>query len=85
MVIFSCQQATLLSEKKAEGKISVLEQLQLTVHTLNCDSCRRFIRQYNMLRETLKQTEEQLFLTPIAHFSETRKTALQKEIDAEQV
>ncbi len=80
-VIYSCRQATLLSEKKAEGKISFVEQLQLSIHTLNCSSCRRFIRQYNELRQLLRETPDFMYTTPIAQFTDSQKTRLQQAID----
>jgi hypothetical protein len=48
-MIYNCRRATLLSIKKAEGKIAPFESLQLRYHLLFCDPCRRFIEQWKML------------------------------------
>ena len=48
-VVFNCKEATLLSIKKEEGKIDVIERLKLWYHLLYCDPCRRFIAQWKKL------------------------------------
>lgn len=53
-VIYDCRQATLLSIKKAEGKITLIESLKLRYHLLRCDPCRRFIEQWKMLDNLTK-------------------------------
>jgi hypothetical protein len=42
---YDCRQATLLSIKKEEGRISISERVKLSYHLLRCDPCRRFNEQ----------------------------------------
>lgn len=55
-IVFDCKQATLLSIKKAEGKISLFERLKLSYHLLYCDPCRQFIKQWNRLDQIQRST-----------------------------
>jgi hypothetical protein len=47
--VYNCRQATLLSIKKEEGKITLVESLKLRYHLLFCDPCRRFIEQWSTI------------------------------------
>lgn len=44
-IIYNCKQATFLIEKRAFGKISAAEALQLQVHLAGCSVCRTFQQQ----------------------------------------
>ncbi len=41
----TCQQATYLSSKKEEGKLSFVLRLQLYLHLFSCPPCRKFFAQ----------------------------------------
>lgn len=48
--VFDCKQATLLSIKREEGRITLFERAKLTYHLLYCGPCRRFIEQWDGLK-----------------------------------
>jgi len=49
-IVYDCKQATLLSIKREEGKITLFERTKLTYHLLYCGPCRRFIEQWYGLK-----------------------------------
>jgi hypothetical protein len=53
--VFNCKQATLLSIKKDEGKITPTERLKLWYHLLYCGPCNRFIAQWHKLTSLRKE------------------------------
>lgn len=65
-IVFDCKQATLLSIKKAEGKISFIERVKLSYHLLYCDPCRRFIRQWSELDQKSPASIEPMLTLPDA-------------------
>lgn len=71
-ILYNCKQATLLSIKKEEGKISLLESAKLRYHLLMCDPCRRFIQQWEVLKSK-KNVEAKFTLT-----DESRKRIAEK-------
>lgn len=50
--IFNCRQATYLSVKREEGTVTLLERVKLGYHLLYCEPCRRFIQQWELLKQT---------------------------------
>ena len=50
----NCQQATLLCEKKFEGKISLLERIGVWLHFAHCSLCRLFIKQTEIISSETK-------------------------------
>jgi hypothetical protein len=48
-IVFDCKNATLRSIKKAEGRISFMDQVKLSYHLFYCEPCRRFVRQWQLL------------------------------------
>ncbi len=48
-IIFDCKQATLLSLKRDQGKITFIESVRLKYHLLFCDPCRQFIAQSHQI------------------------------------
>jgi hypothetical protein len=70
--MFNCKQATLLSIKKEEGKITPVERLKLWYHLLYCDPCRRFIYQWSVL------TKKKFTLISM---SDQAKKRIQQKID----
>jgi len=53
----SCKKATELTLKKADGRISLPQRLQLWQHQLVCVLCRRFVAQMNLLDKLFKRTQ----------------------------
>ncbi len=54
--VFDCRQATFLSVKKDEGSITPFERAKLWYHMLYCEPCRRFVRQWQLLKQASSQT-----------------------------
>ncbi|HZY81589.1 MAG TPA: hypothetical protein VFE50_18830 [Cyclobacteriaceae bacterium] len=69
--VYNCKQATLLSIKKEEGKISFVESLKLRYHLMFCDPCRQFIAQWNKITPTG---------VPTFKLSEEAKERIQKKL-----
>lgn len=44
-LMVNCKEATFLMSKKEEGKLSLKEKFNLTIHTSMCSFCRRFEKQ----------------------------------------
>jgi len=57
-ILYDCKQATLLSIKKEEGKITLIGRLKLWYHLLYCGPCNRFIAQWKKLTQTRKRSNE---------------------------
>jgi hypothetical protein len=81
-IVFNCKQATILSLKKEEGKISLNERLKLSDHLLYCKVCRNFIRQSHDINRSGKAISESLFTNPPFSLTEERKQAMQRQLDA---
>jgi len=41
-ILYSCEEATKLTVKKGETKLTFSQRLRLKMHLLICDACRRF-------------------------------------------
>jgi predicted anti-sigma-YlaC factor YlaD len=78
--VFDCKQATLLSIKKAEGKITFLERVKLSYHLLYCDPCRQFIKQWNQL-DRLQRNVDAESVQPTFSLPEVSRGRIQGEID----
>lgn len=75
--VFDCRQATLLSIKREEGRITLVELLKLRYHLLFCDPCKRFIGQWQLLDKNTGT-----FNVPYRdEMSVARKAAIQAEVD----
>lgn len=79
--VFDCKQATLLSIKRDDGRITLFERLKLSYHLLRCDPCRRFIEQSGQIDRIGKEANSKLSLRPPFSLSETSKDKLQQQID----
>lgn len=60
----NCQQATLLCQKKSEGKIGVMERSGLWLHFAHCSLCRVFFEQSELIsQEATKLSNRELTLS----------------------
>jgi len=79
--VYNCRQATLLSIKRAEGQLSLVESIKLSYHLLFCDPCKNFIFHWNVLsrkgRETSGRYLNQLPFT----LSEESRKRIQEQVD----
>lgn len=55
ILFFSCEDATRLTEKKLNQKISFLAQVRLDVHTSLCKACKNYQAQSQLIEESLKK------------------------------
>lgn len=51
----SCQKATELTEKELAGELKLIGRMQLSIHRLMCDACRRYGWQVKELDELLRK------------------------------
>jgi hypothetical protein len=79
--VFNCNQATLLSIKKEEGRITFLERLKLSYHLLYCDPCRRFIDQSGRINRIGRKMGQVLSSRPPFALSETARASIRAQID----
>jgi len=80
-VLYDCKQATLLSIKKDQGRISFLERIKLSYHLLYCDPCRNFIAQSHQIDHAGKKLENLLASRPPFSLPLNTRDRIQKEID----
>lgn len=79
--VFNCSQATLLSLKKEEGKITLTEHVKLSYHLLYCGVCREFIRQSHVINKIGKGMGKALLHTPPFSLTKERKQSLREQIE----
>ncbi|MCB0600202.1 MAG: hypothetical protein KDC28_03205 [Saprospiraceae bacterium] len=54
-LLVSCKEATVLVEKKLQNELSMVERVQLILHTAICAACRTYQRQSTKIDEILKK------------------------------
>ena len=62
--VFNCHQATLLSLKKEEGRITLFERVKLSYHLFYCTACKRFVEQSHKINRIGKSVDEKLWSQP---------------------
>jgi hypothetical protein len=80
-IVFDCKQATLLSIKQEEGRITFFEKLKLSYHLLYCDPCRRFIEQSKQIDQIGQELDQRLSSRPPFTLPEVTKDRIQQQID----
>lgn len=80
-IIRNCKQATLISLKKEEGKITISERLKLSIHLLFCDACKRFIKQSGLVNNAMQQLHQKLYQHPPHTLSKEAKEKMQQQVD----
>lgn len=56
-VMVPCERATLLVEKKWDRGLSIMEKIQLALHTSMCDACTNYRIQSNLIEKLLSRTD----------------------------
>lgn len=79
--VFNCKQATLLSLKKEEGKISIIERVKLFYDLLYCSYCRRFVKQSSIINHITKGIVNLIFIHPPHSLSAKAKEDIPQQID----
>jgi hypothetical protein len=77
--LYNCKEATLLSLKRDEGRISVLERVKLAYHLMHCTPCRRFIGQWQLLEK--KQGANDFQVTPPFAMPKDARDRIQQHLD----
>jgi len=55
LIVLSCLKATELIEKKMDGKLNFIQNMQLNMHKSMCKACMNYEKQSFILDEVLKQ------------------------------
>ena len=76
----NCKEATLLTVKGEETKLSLPERVQLGIHLLYCNTCRRFKKESDKLNVYFMQLHEHLLKEPPYKMSEQLKATLQSKL-----
>lgn len=79
--VYNCKQATRLSLKREEGKISFSERVKLFYHLRYCFSCRQFIRQSRLIDLLGRGMADAVLKNPPTKLSEERKKEIQHKMD----
>ncbi len=70
--MITCKRASFLVSKKEEGKIGIIEQMQLHMHLSICSLCRLFEKQSWLIGSNAKN----LHIHNEAHLSDSKKQAI---------
>lgn len=65
-LMISCNKATFLMSKKEEGKLSVIERINLSIHTSMCSLCKRFEKQTSQIGKECRHVQAEDNLPSIA-------------------
>ncbi|SDE22920.1 hypothetical protein [Pedobacter soli] len=77
-IIYNCNQATFLIEKKMAGKISAAQTLQLKVHLAGCSVCKLYMQQSLLINRLFSS-----FSAADFKLDEAFKISLTKKIERE--
>lgn len=79
--MLTCQKASTFIERKAEGDLNFVEGVQLRLHLLACDLCRRYVKQSQRLNEFLSRQKEEVNLesTDLPQFKSELKAKIKSE------
>lgn len=81
ILVLSCKKASLLIEKKAVRKLSLLERLQLKIHTRICEKCANYQTQSLVIEGLLKNTPSANGNLSDLQLSQKTKEQIQRQID----
>lgn len=71
--MISCKEATYLTSKKEQGKISIVERMKLSFHFMMCKFCKMFAVQNDIIVHHAKRMEEVLSATDTSMLPDTVK------------
>ncbi len=72
--MISCKEATHLSSKKEEGKLTRMQRWELAFHLFICKNCKAFVRNSNFLNISFQRSEK-------AELTEAEKKAMQEKVN----
>ena len=59
-IMISCYDATYLISKKQEEKLSLTEQMKLSLHLMYCKYCNRFAKQTKQITDSIKKMNKKM-------------------------
>lgn len=65
-MMINCREATFLMSKKEEGKLSLIGQLKLSVHTSMCAVCKKFEQQITWIGQESREITSSETLTSLS-------------------
>lgn len=75
--MINCQEATMLSSKRIEEKLGMIESFKLKLHLMLCKPCSFFAKQVEIINSTLKKISNNSFIC----FSDQKKNEIQNQIN----
>jgi hypothetical protein len=81
-IIYNCRQATMLIEKKAMGKLSFREVIELRIHLYGCGFCRLYDKQSAVINDMVQELFKSS-MKPEIRLDDNFKRQLQNRIEAE--
>lgn len=79
--VFNCHEATLLSIKKEEGRITLFERVKLAYHLMYCNPCHNFITHWNILGKKGRETAARYLHRPPFTLAADSRNRIQKQVD----
>ncbi len=73
--MISCKEASYLSSKKLDAKLSVNELLQLFIHICICSLCRRYAHEIKLLHQLLQKAGK----TSLSMLPESTRLSIQSQ------
>ncbi len=77
----NCKEATFLSLKKEEEKLSFSLRLKFFLHLAYCASCRQFVKQSTVITQLAAKYKDVVAKHPPDALSLEKKSAFQKQIN----
>ncbi len=75
----SCKEATQLILKKEEGKLSIGQRVQLSLHLLICDLCKSFNLQNKWINKHIHHLQEHFSIKASEEFKQKVLTSFSEE------
>lgn len=58
LIMLSCKKTTELIEKRFVTKLSVVEKIQLSMHTAMCKTCKMYEKQSDIIEKSLEKIQQ---------------------------
>jgi len=79
-LLLSCLKATYLVSKRQETKLSLIDEIKLSIHLTTCNLCKNFEIQTNAITNLLAKKSKE-FASLSGELSEDRKSKMQELIN----
>lgn len=84
LLITSCEQATLLVDKRADGRLPLAAAATLAVHLAYCPYCRRYAAQSPLVSQLALFTAQRAAVRPDVRLRAEARARIQQRLDAAQ-